>query len=641
MILAKVQLKFLTCLGLALVTMAPLMATADLSPKIRLVPQEIYGEEVLSLLNRKPQEGIQVLQFSFFTDNNGESYPKKIAQHLMDIRRQIPDAPITVAMESRKKEVALRNAKTKKMLTDAGIEVRDVYGSGGQGVSHAKLVMVGDEVIAGSTNLSKQSTDIAANNEMNIGIRSEKIAKALRDFVGKVVARPEQMAEIEVEDGNVRLLTDRLHFDELLGQIRLAQKGHQLGLSMYQFLYRNEDDAQAKQVLEELLSAHKRGVQLEIFLNRAEELSSQNTFANLRVAELLMQQGVNKVYFDPEAKISHSKFLYRISASEKVAMISSVNIYRGDFNDNHQLTWVIRNDVVVDELMSYFKQQIAYDGVLVSRIEKDPSTGLRYRVVSGNPGKSIWNPVGPATRMLRFWRGFKQGGVSRVDFETNVNSRLIPETIEVAGGRGLSAYLPSFFSEGKPAFLPDEVAIIDYADEEKYNAIRTTERGKKYGPLHFEPGLFAKENSSSLIAAVYKGTVEVRQEGRAYMLGSSDLNWQQGVSVRRTLVPTTQELSAVVAQRYFSNLEGQFKRLGVGGVVAIVEPRYILLMLNAQDQQSARNLSSALTQLELGIFNSIDHIIFENQMHGATHLAPGSGINIRYLSPFGNPPHHR
>ncbi|MEK6774974.1 MAG: phospholipase D-like domain-containing protein [Bdellovibrionota bacterium] len=627
-------------------------AQINTAPIIRLVPQEIYGDEVLSLLDRKGADGTLILQFNFFTDNKEKTYPKKIAQKLINIRKQNSTVPILVALESRKdagdqggKGAAQRNAKTKKLLSTAGIEVRNVFGHSRElqnppgredGVSHTKLIMAGNEIIAGSNNLTKQSTDVGANNEMNLSVQSEKISNAVRDYVTKIIAKPGQMVDIDVEDGNVRLLTDRLHFDELLSQIKRAQKGDQIGLSMYQFLYRNENDQQARQVFEELLAAHKRGAQLEIYLNRAEDLSIQNTEANLRVAELLMKEGVSKVYFDPVAKISHSKFLYRISALEKVALVSSVNIYRGDFNDNHQLTWVIKDSSITDQLVSYFKQQIAYDGVLVGRIPKDPLTGLRYKVVSQNPEKTIWNKPVPAMRMLRFWRGFKQDDVSSTKFESNVNARLIPETIEVGGRRGLNAYLPSFFPEGKPDFLPDEVAIIDYADEEKYNAIRITERGRKYGPLHFEQGLFTKQNSKgfssgSLVAVNYADVVEVRPEGRAYTLGNPDANWQEGVSLRRTVLPI-ENLTELEAQQYLSNLKKQIDHLGVKSTVAIVDPRYILLMLNVKDLQAAQSLDSALVLLESGRFKKIDHISFDIQKHGTTQLAPGSGINVRFES---------
>lgn len=605
---------------------ARLPSEAKTSPKIKLLPQEQYGDAVLDLLDRKGKEGLAFLQFSFFTDNGGKSYPKQIAQKLVDIKRQNPGTSIVVALESRKdamdpagKGIAQRNAKTKRLLESAGIKVADVYGQTATGVSHTKLAIVADEIIAGSTNLTKQSTDPDANNEMNLLVQSEKISNALRGYVDQIIAKPGQMIDMEVEDGELRLLTDRLHFNELISQIKKSQKGDQIGLAMYQFLYRNEKDLQAKQVFQELVSAHNRGVQVEIYLNRAQDLATQNTAANLHVAELLLQEGISKVYFDPEAKISHSKFFYRIASAEKVAIISSVNIYKGDFTNNHQLSWVIRNNPVIDSLTSYFKHQLAYDGVLVSRIPKDTKTG--------------WKPPLAPQRMLRFWRGFKQDHITRTEFESQVNSRLFPETFTVGVQRGLNAYLPSFYLEDKPDFIPDEVAIIDYASEETYNAIRTTERGRKYGPLHFEEGLFAKKNgkgfsSASLVASTYTGEIEINPNGHAYMLGKPSINWQNDISVRRTLLPIS-NLTVAQVQQFLTELEKNFANLGINGMVVVVDPNYLILMLNLKNLTLAQVLDEKLNSIETGIFKKLDHIVFANQ-NSDSHVASGTGSNFKF-----------
>lgn len=612
--LSLALLAFTALLGL------PAGAQTTGNPDIRLVPQELYGQKVLELLDERGKDGVRILQFNFFTDNRENSYPKRIAQKLLDLKQQHPDTPVVVALESRKdadapdgRGAAQRNAKTKKRLSGGNIDVRDVYGNdANHGVTHTKLVMVGNTAVAGSSNLTMQSTNVGANNEMNLAIDSEKISGLLREYFDRVVAEPGKMTDLTAEDGPIRVLTDRLHFNELIEQIRAAKKGDQLGLSMYQFLYRNENDAQAKHVLAELIQAHERGAVLEVYLNRAADPTTQNTSTNLRVAELLLQAGVKKVYLDPEAKISHSKFLYRITGAEKVAMVSSVNIYRGDFNDNHQLTWIVKDHPVVDQLVTYFKHQIAYDGV--------PASQVLHQA--------------PAPRMLRFWRGFKQDPAPQAEFERQVNARLIPETIEVGGGRGLNAYLPSFYPAGKPAFLPDEVAVIDYANEEQYNALRTTERGRKYGPLHFEKDLFARANaagfkSGSLLGQPYSGQVELSADGRAYLIGEADVNWQDGVTVRRTLLPAT-ELTAAGVKDYLNAIRDRLAQIGIRGMVAVVDPAYLILMVNLQEAASAQALDGALAPLESGRLRKFDQIRFERQSHGSTRLEPGAGINVQF-----------
>jgi len=628
------------------------IAQTSAESNIHLVPQENYGEEVLSLLRENGKDGVFILHFNFFTDNNGDSYPKQIATELENIKKKFPKTPLVVALESKKdkddptgKGVAQRNSKTKMRLQKAGIMVYDVHGQSREiqtpigkedGVSHTKLIIVGDEIIAGSNNFTKQSTDVGANNEMNISIKSNKIANGLREYVNKIIAKPGEMVDMEIEDGNARVLTDRLHFNELISQIKLAQSGDVIGLSMYQFLYRNENDIQAKQVYEELLAAHKRGASLELFLNRADDLKTQNSEANLRVAELFLQNNVQKVYFDPEGKISHSKFFYRISKTEKISMISSVNIYRGDFNDNHQLTFIIKDDAFTEHLFSYFKQQIAYDGTLVSQIPADPVTKLRYKIIDSDGKKTAWNASLPPKRMLRFWLGFKQDDILREEFESNINKNFISETVEVGGGRGLEAYLPSFFPEEKPEFIPDEVALILYASEEQYNAIRSTERGRRYGPSHFEKGYFAKINkqgfnSGSVLGEEYQGNVEITPEKRAYVLGDFDVNWQEGVALRRTLLPI-QNLTPAIVQTYLNSLVTRFDKLGIKGAVAVVDPKYLMIMFNVRDQQLAQFVDVALDSIESNVFKKINHIILENQKQGLAYIRAGAGISVQFKS---------
>ena len=71
-----------------LITILFLFASVSgaLEPVVRLIPQEIYGDQVLDLLGRRGQDGILIMQFTFFTDNRENSYPKRIAQKLVEIQ---------------------------------------------------------------------------------------------------------------------------------------------------------------------------------------------------------------------------------------------------------------------------------------------------------------------------------------------------------------------------------------------------------------------------------------------------------------------------------------------------------------------------------------------------------------------------
>ncbi len=612
---------------------------AQASPNHALVPQEIYGEEILRLLDGVTAKtgAIRIMHFNWFTDNREDSIPKRVAAKLVEIRKQFPNLTIEVLLESKKdlgepRGAAERNLVTKRLLQKNGIEVIDIFGrtppltGREKGVSHTKLVQVGDFVLAGSTNLTMQSTRPGANNEMNLLINSKELSSSIAKYVESIKRNPGEMVELDARDADLRLLTDTLHFNELRETIRSAVKGDSLLLSMYQFLYRSEQDQQAKEIQDALIEAHRRGVNVEVYLNRAVDGATQNTDANGKVANSLFEAGITRVYLDPIDMISHSKYLIHVGATSRKAIISSVNLYHGDFNNNHQLTWVTKTTSVVDGLISYFRQQVAYEGTRITRFPVD-----------SNGKRNILAEPAPESRMLRFWRGFKQDGVQPEAFRAAVNSKLIPATTEVGARRGLNAYLPSFYSDSKKPFIPHEIAIIDYTSEEKYNGIRTTRAGAAYGPLHFKEGLFTRENaegfkSSSAVAGPYSGVVAIETAGSAYMFGDLNLNWQSGSVARLTIL--LKDSTPAVVNDLVANIIETANRSGSRGGVVLVDAQYLIFMMNIQNESSfpvlQKGIEEKLSSRDQRAFEVMDLIAFKNQPSSRTSAPAGGGINVQF-----------
>lgn len=353
------------------------MSSLNGDVRISLIPQELYYETILNLLNgvNHTTKIIRILQFTFFTDNPGNSLPKQIATKIVSLKKQYPNLDIEILMESQKdldrtdgKGAAQRNAITKLFFEQNGIRTFDVFGldqsqtpTKKPGVSHAKVIVVDDTVLAGSTNLTQQSTTVAANNEMNLLISSPKIAKTILKFVTKIKANGSQMHALEQYDGSVEVFTDTLLFDKLTALIDKTTAGEALDISMYQFLYRDDRDVQAKILYEKLVAAKSRGAKIRVYLEKTKNTDDITTKANARVAGLLSENGID-VYFDPTTKISHSKFMIYMGLKEKIVILGSSNYYRGDFNENHQINWQIKNVPLIDSLKMYFDQKIAYEG---------------------------------------------------------------------------------------------------------------------------------------------------------------------------------------------------------------------------------------------------------------------------------------
>ncbi|MEK6774531.1 MAG: phospholipase D-like domain-containing protein [Bdellovibrionota bacterium] len=584
--------------------------------QISFVPQELYYETILKLLDKVNERTkiIRVLQFNFFTDNPGNSLPKQIAAKIISLKKQYPNLDIEILLESKKdldkadgKGAAQRNAITKKYFNKNGIKVTDIFGLDAsltptkkQGVSHAKVVQIDDTVLAGSTNLTQQSTTVGANNEINLLVQSSKIAATILDFINRIKANSSRMHDLQITDGALGVFTDTLLFDRLTGLIDKAGVGDTLDLSMYQFLYRDNRDVQAKIVYEKLVAAKTRGAKIRVYLERTKNSEDETFKTNSRVAELLSENGI-EVYFDPTEKISHAKFIVYVGKTEKIAIISSANYYRGDFNENHQVNWQVTNHPLIELLQTYFSQKIAYEG-------------QRYEEMIGK---------GKPKRMFRFWRGFKQDDVTASDLITKINARLIPETIRVGGKRGLTAYIPAFLPLQRPAGQPDEIALIAYTNEDTYNAIRSTKTGRAYGPLHFETGAFSKDTSKSVLLSQYEGVLPV-DAASGFILGDQNTDWQKGFTILRVVSNAAND-----GKTHMDLLQKNGASFGLNAAAIVVDPNYILEYLNFSNQQLASEFGNKLTAVgdRLEVQSSIP--IGINPI-GNLKIGAGEGTSIQF-----------
>jgi hypothetical protein len=405
------------------------------------------------------------------------------------------------------------------------------------------------------------------------------------------------------------MMTDDLFFNQALSLIGAASAGDSLDLTTYFFAYRTEGDAKAKRIYEEILAAQARGAKVRLYLERNSNLQVNQdiTKANLQTAKRFEDAGVTRVYLDQEDKISHAKIIKVSGPNRNVALIGSTNIYRGDFDENHQVNFLIEHEDSIAALTAYLNQKFAYEGT-------------RNSLLQG----------GHTVPMMRFWRGYKQHEVANAEFQTKLNTLLIPELGAVGIGRGLRAYLPALFPEAKPDFLPDEVALINYASEESYDAIRSTPRGEKYGPLHFSPGLFAKEAASGLksgstLAEAWSGNVTI---GKAYLVGQDTLDWQDGrVELRTLLRPANMHDDdfAETVKAHITALANQANGI-TGGAIVLVDGKYIM-ELRQHSSQAEGPVPAHSEDSNLTLFNVISML---PQTQDAIAIDFGTGATMQF-----------
>ena len=191
---------------------------------------------------------------------------------------------------------------------------------------------------------------------------------------------------------------------------------------------------------------------------------------------------------------------------------------------------------------------------------------------------------------LRFWRGFRQDANTVEEFRHNVSSQLVPRTAKVGGGKGLISYMPVFLGGGdpmKPAYLPDEIAIVHYETEAIYKTLASTPEFSAYGKLHYEPGFFAKKtaagySSGSLVTkdfAVSSGF----EKAQAFHWGNVHSSWMKDRVYLSVLLPKKGESSSSACfQAVSSSLKSWVDVDDENGAALLYDSRYLLLYQRGQ-----------------------------------------------------------
>lgn len=596
----------------------PLSHASSSTPPFRFVPAESYYQTLMDLLNSVCTDDpathhtpIQILHFNFFTEN-GQT--RQIARKLVDLKARCPELNIRIILEGSKDAgkpsgAATRNRITANWLTAQGIDVHFIAGlqaGAFKGVTHAKAIRVGNKLLSGSTNLT--NTSIGKNNEFNLLVESNILTGNFETFAQKLVTASGQLHNMTATDGPITLLTDSLFFENAMSLIQAAGPGDSLDVTTYFFAYRTETDLKAKMLFDAIVAAHGRGADVRIYLERNSnpKVNPSITKANKLVANRFARAGIEKIYFDPEEKISHAKIIKLRGKNRSAVLLGSTNLYRGDLDDNHQVNFLIEGAAPVDQVTAYLNHKFAYEAATYDQT----MGGARSRP------------------MVRFWRGYSEG-TSLEQLRNKLNSSLIPQTTEVGAGRGLLAYLPAMFASTGGG-LPSEVAVIVYENPEMYNAIRTTPQGAKYGPLHFEPGLFVKQTaagqkSGSLEATPYTGTLAT-SEAAAYILGPERLDWQSGHVVLRTILRTT----TGSPQFYLDALNQTLDPEGLRGSIVLVDPKYLMVMMNFRDKTVAKAFEPDFSVLEAGKLTLHSHISYEKSSAPARNIELNKGLNVEF-----------
>ncbi|MGV8121408.1 MAG: hypothetical protein AB2L14_16740 [Candidatus Xenobiia bacterium LiM19] len=131
------------------------------------------------------------------------------------------------------------------------------------------------------------------------------------------------------------------------------------------------------------------------------------------------------------------------------------------------------------------------------------------------------------TNYYRFWRGFKKADITSDQLKKQLAGHFIPATVKINAGKGLVSYTVAVPPSDKPAFVPDEFALVAYESEERYRLQAATPEGKKYGLMHWD--IFDRNTSKSVVPVKFSETnPKILSANIAYDTVGRNTNWQEG-----------------------------------------------------------------------------------------------------------------
>lgn len=243
--------------------------------------------------------------------------------------------------------VLARNRRAAADLAQAGATL-DVRGDGE--VVHAKAVVVdGDQVLAGSTNLTDPS--MASNHEANVLVRSPAAAAEIWRTVRRLKrgrAARHEARRVPLEGEATTLLLDGAFIDSL----EAAVDGARDEVLVVTYLLQVAPDAateSARRLFEALARAAARGVDVRLILERSTHAPHVNRIAR-RSAAALARVGVTEVRLDDPGVITHAKV---VVADGRRAVVGSTNWYGPGVENARQIDLDTEDPSAVADLAAY------------------------------------------------------------------------------------------------------------------------------------------------------------------------------------------------------------------------------------------------------------------------------------------------
>lgn len=186
----------------------------------------------------------------------------------------------------------------------------------------------------------------------------------------------------------------------------------------------------------------------------------------------------------------------------------------------------------------------------------------------------------------RVWQGFKKPELSAETFNQALPA-FMQSTVSLYDD-SLNNYLVAITPANKPAFVPDEIALIGIRSEAEYLSIRKTPAGQAYGESHWQ--IFDKSNSKSV---AYSTLVpEVLENNVAYDVAARAVDWRKGhttffIGTRKPGVSSQEFL-----KRLSAHVIAAQAVLALNGYIIVANENYEIAFMNWPSKEKMAALFS-------------------------------------------------
>jgi phosphatidylserine/phosphatidylglycerophosphate/cardiolipin synthase-like enzyme len=158
---------------------------------------------------------------------------------------------------------------------------------------------------------------------------------------------PAPATAAEPHEASVTLLKDSEFSGALLSGIKTARKS--IVCSYYLFVVHGRNESE--KVLEELVRARRRGVEVRVILEKTRQKDRLNE-ENLHTAALLARGGI-KVFFDTPDVVTHLKVTV---IDNRYVYLGSHNLTEGALRHNNELSVLTDSPELAAETLTYLNQ---------------------------------------------------------------------------------------------------------------------------------------------------------------------------------------------------------------------------------------------------------------------------------------------